>query len=68
MTASQTLYGVLAALVTTVGIAAAISIAIFAAGAIFKRDQARVARAGRSGAVPAQQPAQTNQARDLSRT
>lgn len=41
----QTLKDVLVALVTTVGLAVAVSIAIMAAGAVFKRDQARVAKA-----------------------
>jgi hypothetical protein len=65
MTISQTLQGVLVALVITVGIAVAISTAFMAAGAVFKRDQARVAKARRAGAGPAQHPAHTDQARDL---
>jgi hypothetical protein len=65
MTISQTLQGVLVALVTTVGIAGAVSIAFMAAGAVFKRDQTRVAKARRAGVGPAQHPAHTDQARDL---
>jgi hypothetical protein len=60
----QTLHGVLVALVTAVGIAVAATIAITAAGAVFERDQARVAKARRPGAVPAQHPTQTDDARN----
>jgi hypothetical protein len=61
----HTLQDVLIALLTTVGIAVAVSIAFMAAGAVFKRDQARVARARRPVAVPAQHPTQTDEAREL---
>jgi hypothetical protein len=57
----QTLQDVLIALITTVGIAVAVSIAFVAAGALFERDQARVAKARR----PVTGPAQTDEAREL---
>jgi hypothetical protein len=60
----QTLQDVLVALVTTVGLAVAVSIAIMAAGGVFKRDQARAARARRPVAGPAQHPAQTDEAHE----
>jgi MFS superfamily sulfate permease-like transporter len=60
----QTLQDVLVALVTTVGLAVAVSIAIMAAGAVFKRDQARVAKARRPVAGPAQHPMQTDEAHE----
>jgi hypothetical protein len=47
MISIQTLQDVLVALATTVGVAAAISLAFMAAGALFDRDQARVAKAQR---------------------
>jgi hypothetical protein len=59
----QTLQDALVAIITTVGIAVAVSLAIVAAGAVFERDQAHKAR--RPGAVPAQHPTQTDDARDL---
>jgi hypothetical protein len=61
----HTLQDVLVALVTTVGIAAIVSMAFIAAGAVFKRDQARMAEAGRPVAAPAQHPTQINEAREL---
>jgi hypothetical protein len=61
----QTLHDVLIALVTTVGIAAAISIAFIAAGAVFERDLARGGKASRPVAAPAQHPTQTDEASEL---
>jgi hypothetical protein len=61
----QTLHDALVAIVTTVGIAVAVSLAFVAAGAIFQRDRARQAEARRPGTVPAQHPTQTDDARDL---
>ena len=61
----HTLQDVLVALVTTVGLAATVSIAFIAASAIFERDQARITKARRSVAAQAQRPAQTNEARDF---
>ncbi len=60
----HTIQGVLVAIATTVGIAVAVSIALMAAGAIFERDQAHVAKPGRPAAVPAQHPALTDEARE----
>jgi MFS superfamily sulfate permease-like transporter len=60
----QTLQDVLVALVTIVGLTVAVSIAIMAAGAIFKRDQARAAAARRPVASPAQHPTQTDEAHE----
>ena len=64
MISIQTLQDALIALATTVGIALAITIAFLAAGALFERDQARVAKARRPVAVPAQQPMRPDQARE----
>jgi hypothetical protein len=61
----QTLQDALVALVTTVGIAVAVSIAFMAAGAVFQRDQARVAKARRPAAAPTQHPTQTDDSREL---
>jgi hypothetical protein len=61
----QTLHDVLIALVTTVGIAVAFSLAFMAASAIFERDQARAGKARRAVAVPTQHPTQTDEAREL---
>ncbi len=61
----QTLHDALVAILTTVGIALAITIALVAAGAVFERDRARKAEVRRSSPVPAQHPMQTDDARDL---
>ena len=61
----QTLQDALVALVTTVGLAMAVSIAITAAGAVFKRDQTRAAKARRPVAGPAQPPTQTDEDHEL---
>jgi hypothetical protein len=62
----QTLSDVLVAIVTTVGIAVAVSIAFVAAGALFERGQARTAKARRRpGAVLAQHPTQSDDAGEL---
>jgi len=61
----QTLHGVLIAVAATVGITVAVSIAYAAAGALFRRDQARTARALRAATIAARQPAQTDQTREL---
>ena len=60
----QTLQDVLVALLTTVGIGVAVSLALFAAGAGFRRDQARETRAWRSAAGPARHPAQPSSQAD----
>lgn len=61
----QTLNDALVALVATVGIAVAVSIALMAAGAVFERGQTRTGKARRKGAVPAQHPTQTDKAGEL---
>ena len=61
----QTQYDVLVALVTIVGIAAAVSIAFVTAGAVFERDLARGGKASRPVAAPAQHPTQTDEASEL---
>jgi hypothetical protein len=61
----QSLHDALVAIVTTVGIAVAVSIALVAAGALFERDRAHKTGVRRSGPMSAQQPTQTDDARDL---
>jgi len=61
----QTLQDALIAIVTTVGIAVAVSIAYIAAGAVYERGQKRTAKARRSGAVSAQHVTQTDEAGEL---
>jgi hypothetical protein len=65
MTSIQTLQDVLIAILTTVGIAVAVSIAFIAAGAFFERDKVRLAKAPRPGGGPAQDPARADDAREL---
>jgi hypothetical protein len=65
MISIQTLHDVLIALGATAGIAVAYSVAFMAAGAIFKRDQARTAKA-RGPVAPSAQP-QLDQDRELAR-
>ncbi len=60
-----TLQDALVALVITIGIALAVTIAIVAAGAFFERDRAHKALVRRSSPAPAQHPTQTDEARDL---
>jgi Kef-type K+ transport system membrane component KefB len=60
----HTLYDVIIAIVTTVGIAAALSIALTVAGAFFERSKAREAQPVRA-AVPSQHPTQSDDAREL---
>lgn len=61
----QTLHDVLVAIVTTVGITVAVSIAFIAAGAVFERGQTRTPKVRRPGATPVQHPTQTDEAREL---
>ena len=61
----QTVNDVLVAIVTTVGIAVAVSLLFVAAGAVFERGQTRTANARRAGAVPAQHPTQSDEAGEL---
>ena len=67
MISIQTLQDVLIALATIAGIAVAMSVAIMGAGALFERDQVRVAQARRPVAGPAQQPRQADQASEPAR-
>jgi len=60
----QTLNDTLVALVVTVGVAVALSLAFVAVSAFIQRGRARVGHAVHSSA-PAQQATQTDQARDL---
>ena len=61
----QTLNDTIIALVTVVGIAAALSLAFIAAGALFERGQKQARRAVRPAHVPALHPTQTDDAREL---
>ena len=61
----QALYDVLVGIITTVGVAAVVSIALVAAGAVHERGQRRNAQASRPDAAPGQYPAQTDPAGEL---
>jgi len=61
----QTLNDTIIALITTVGIAVALSLAFVAAGALARRGRAHSRSAGRTAAGPAQHPTQTDSAREL---
>jgi hypothetical protein len=61
----QSVNDAIIALVTTVGIAVALSLAIVAAGASFERSRKQTRKAARSGHVPAQHPVQSDDAREL---
>jgi hypothetical protein len=63
----QTLNDAIVAILTTVGVAVAVSIAFVAVGAFVERGktQARKAAHIRAAAVPAQHPTQTDNAREL---
>ncbi|HEY2075858.1 MAG TPA: hypothetical protein VGH53_05935 [Streptosporangiaceae bacterium] len=58
----QTLNDTIVALITTVGIAVALSLAFVTAGAFFERSRKHASRAVH---VPAQHPTQTDDAREL---
>jgi len=60
----QSLNDAIIAIVSTVGIAVAVSLAFVAAGAFFERSKARAAQPVRA-AVPLQHPTQTDDAREL---
>ena len=60
----QSLNDAIIAIVSTVGIAVAVSLAFVAAGAFFERGKARAAQAVRA-AVPQQHPTRTDDAREL---
>lgn len=61
------LHDALVAIITTVGIAVAVSLAIIAVGAFVERGKARAGTLARSHSVvaPAQHPTQTDDAREL---
>jgi hypothetical protein len=61
----QSLNDVLVAIVTTVGIAVAISVAFVAAGAVFERGQAGTPKARRAGDVPTGHPMPSDEAGEL---
>jgi hypothetical protein len=61
----QTLNDAIVALVTTVGIAVALSLAFVAASAFFERSRKRAHRAVRPENGPALHPTQTDNAREL---
>jgi hypothetical protein len=61
----QTLNDTIIALITTVGIAVAFSLAFVAAGALAQRSRAHSRTTGHAVAPPAQHPVQTDDAREL---
>jgi hypothetical protein len=61
---SNSLNDAIIAVLTTVGVAVVITIALMLAGAFYERSTGRGRRAVR-GAVPSQQPTQTDDAREL---
>ena len=61
----QSLNDTIIALVTIVGIAAALSLAFVAAGTIFERGRKHDRRISRQVHAPAQHPTQTDDAREL---
>ena len=61
----QSLNDTIIALVTTVGIAVALSLAIVAAGAFFQRGRKQTRQTARPSHAPAQHPVQTDSAREL---
>jgi len=61
----QALNDTVIALITTVGIAVALSLAFLAAGAFAQRSRTHVRAATRAAAAPSQQPTQSDDAREL---
>jgi hypothetical protein len=61
----QTLNDAIIALITTVGIAVALSLAFVAAGTFFQRGRKHAGRAVRAAHAPAQHPIQTDDTREL---
>jgi len=61
----QTLNDTIIALITTVGIAVALSLAFVAAGGLAQRRRTHIRSAVRAVAAPAQHPTQTDEAREL---
>jgi hypothetical protein len=64
-TSIQTLYDAIVAVVVTVGIAAAVSIAFVALGSFAARGKANAQKVVRVVAAPAQHPTQTDEVREL---
>ena len=62
---THTLLQIVVAIVTTVGIAVAVSSALTAAGALYQRAKAREAKLRHGGARPTLSPTQTDAGRDL---
>jgi hypothetical protein len=61
----QSLNDAIVAIIATVGIAVALSIALVAAGAFAQRSKTRARKVAHAVAVPAQHPTQTDNAREL---
>ena len=61
----QTLNDTIVALIITVGIAVALSLAFVAAGALFERNRKQAGRAVRPAYAPVQHPTQTDDTREL---
>jgi hypothetical protein len=61
----QSLNDTIIALVTTVGIAVALSLALIAAGAFFERSRKHTRQSSRPSHASAQHPVQTDHAREL---
>jgi hypothetical protein len=61
----QTLNDTIIAMITTVGVAVALSLAFAAAGAFFERSRTHAHRTTRPAGTPAQQPTQTDDVREL---
>jgi hypothetical protein len=61
----QTLNDTIVALITTVGVAVALSLAFVAAGAFFERSRKQASRAVRAASAPVQHPTQTDDTREL---
>jgi hypothetical protein len=61
----QGLSDVIVAIITTVGIAVALSIALVAAGAFAERNKIRARKVAHAVAAPAQHPTQTDKTREL---
>ena len=62
---THTLLDIVVAIVTTVGIAVAVSLALMAAGALYQRAEVRGATTRRGAAGSAPHPTQTDASRDL---
>lgn len=65
MNTIHALYEVLMAFAVVVGIAATVTLAFAAAGALFERDKLRAARTGSAVTVAARQPSQMDDASEL---